>query len=110
MRPEFSEIRTILSNWSGKLQRTMRESAVLRASTEYTEEDLRFVSEGMVKFNKLNQPPKRLPDVDRRNRRWFNRSLPDQTLNVHIEVALEFPSWEVRGRRGALERRSATFF
>ena len=94
-RPDFTEIRKILSDWSGKLQRTMRESAVLRASTEYTDEEMNFISEGMVEFNKLSLAPKRLPVEDLKNRIWFHRSLPDQTWNVHIEAALEFPSWEV---------------
>ncbi|GMH75814.1 hypothetical protein TrST_g6 [Triparma strigata] len=95
-RPSFAEIKKTLAKWSGKLSRTMRESAVLRASTEYTKEDLEFINDGLRDFNLLSLPPANHKPQDGEPRTNFAySSLKDNTWRVHLELSINFPSWEV---------------
>jgi len=56
-RPTFREIKSILRNWSGKLTRKLSDSAVLRATTEYTEDESLFFRQQLSLNENLNEPP-----------------------------------------------------
>ena len=78
------------------MSRTMRESAVLRASTEYTKEDLEFINEGLRDMELFNIPPANHKPKDGEHRGNFSfSSLGDNTWRIHLELSVHFPSWEV---------------